>query len=718
MRRALLPLLGDDDGRLRVDVLRGKLSLPPDALPESELVAAVAGTGMQAEPWRETVDCAGCAEETPASAPGFIHRRRRELLTLASGALLALAFLVHVLERGWRAALGGESVGGPPSLVTSLYLAAVLCGFYLVLPRAWRSLRRLAPDMNLLMSLAVVGALFLGEYFEAATVSFLFAFSLLLESWSVGRARRAIARLMEIAPDTARVLSPGGEAAMRAVNGVAVGARIRVHPGERIPLDGRVDAGAGAVDQSPITGESQPVAKEAGDEVYAGCINGEGVLEIEVTHGAGESTLARIMRQVEEAQSRRAEAERWVDRFARVYTPIMMAIALLIAVLPPLFMSGGWERWLYQAMVILVIACPCALVISTPVSVVAGLARAAREGVLIKGGVYLELPARLKAMAFDKTGTLSRGEARLEFVHTVAGVDENTVLAEACALESRSGHPLAVAVIVAAKERGLAPTPAEGLRVIPGKGLEGRVDGHPRWIGSRRFMAELGREADGLIAEAEALEQSGHSLLLLADEQRVLGLMAVRDGLRPEAAAALAALSRLGLKRQVVLTGDHGRMAESLREELAAGGAEPEMRAELLPADKAAAVEALRAETGAVAMVGDGVNDAPALAAADLGIAMGVMGSDAAIETADVALMSEDLRKLPWLVAHSRRAMGIIRQNLYLALGIKLVFMILAVANLATLWMAIVADMGASLLVIGNGLRLLRAPGAEGIDRS
>ncbi len=712
MRRVLLPLLNNDEAKLRVDALNGKLSVPTGALAETELVAAVADTGMRASPWSEEsggISCACCGDEEPAPASGSWRGRLREILTLAGGFLMIAAFVAHLSSQGWQAVLAGEELPLPALL---LYLGAVAAGFSQVLPRAWRSLRQLNPDMNLLMSLAVIGALVLGEYFEAAMVSFLFSFSLLLESWSVGRARKAIARLMEIAPDEARVVEDGGEQ-MRPVEAVALGARIRVHPGERIPLDGFVRAGAAAVDQSPITGESQPVAKETGDEVFAGCINGEGVLEIEVSHLARESTLARIMLQVEEAQGRRAAAERWVDRFARVYTPIMMGIALAIALLPPLFFGGSWERWFYQALVILVIACPCALVISTPVSVVAGLARAAREGVLIKGGIFLELPSRLAAMAFDKTGTLSRGKAQLEFIHCVDGVEENELLAEAAALEARSGHPLAAAVLAATRERGLAVESAEALKVIPGKGLQGEVAGRSRWIGSRRYMLELGREVDGLAAEAATLESQGHTLLLLADDTRVRGLIAVRDGLRPEAPAALAELASLGIEQQVVLTGDHAHVAEALLAELRSEGANPEIRAELLPEDKSAAVEAIREAHGCVAMVGDGINDAPALATADIGIAMGVMGADAAIETADVALMSEDLGRLPWLIRHSGRVMGIIRQNIALALLIKAAFMVLAVTNVATLWMAIVADMGGSLLVIGNGLRLLRAPGVD-----
>ena len=611
-----------------------------------------------------------------------------------------------------------------PAAVAALYLLAVAAGFWLVAPRAWRSLVRLRPDMNLLMSLAVLGALALGERFEAATVSFLFAFSLLLESWSVDRARRAIGKLLALAPERARLLDAGGVEQLVPVESLSAGARLRVLAGERIPLDGRVLRGQGTVDQSPITGESLPVAKLPGDAVFAGCVNGESLLEIEVTHTSRESLLARILREVEQARASRAHAERWVDRFARVYTPAMLGVAALVALLPPLVAGGEWAHWSYQALVILVIACPCALVISTPVSVVAGLARAAREGVLIKGGVYLELPARLVAIAFDKTGTLSRGRLRIERVLPApdAGLDEGGLLALAARLEAHSGHPLAAAVREAALARGLA---AEGsahavlvdeLETLPGRGLRGRVDGREYWLGSPAWMRELGRPYDGLATAAADLEREGHSLLVLADGERALGLLAARDGLRPEAPAALGALARLGLTRQQVLSGDSEGVALALAPALAAGGASPEIRAGLLPADKAAAVRALRA-LGPVAMVGDGINDAPALAAADLGIAMGVMGTDAAIETADIALMTDDLGRLPWLVQHSRRVLGVIRQNVALALGLKLLFLGLALTGQATLWMAIVADMGASLLVIGNGLRLLHAPGAGAVLR-
>ncbi|MBM4118034.1 heavy metal translocating P-type ATPase [bacterium] len=670
---------------------------------------------MAKPPGTESIACGcggeACATAAPvAGAPSRWRGRAPVLITAASGLALATAFALHAALAGWRPAFGAETGPMPPA-VTALYLLAVLAGFWLVAPRAWRSLVRLRPDMNLLMTLAVLGALLLGDHFEAATVSFLFAFSLLLESWSVGRARRAIAKLLALAPERARVLREGQIESLVPVEFVAVGARLRVLAGERIPLDGVLRAGQGTVDQSPITGESLPVAKLPGDAVFAGCVNGEGLLEIEVSHTARESLLARILREVEGARARRAQAERWVDRFARVYTPAMLALAALLALLPPLVAGGDWARWLYQALVLLVIACPCALVISTPVSIVAGLARAAREGVLIKGGAYLELPARLAAIAFDKTGTLSRGRLSLARVLPAADLAEDELLALAAGLEARSGHPLAAAVGEAASARGLTVRAAEALATLPGRGLEGRVAGRTYWLGSPAWMAELGRPLGALAAEGTALERSGHSLLVLADEERVLGLLAARDALRPEAPAALAALARLGLARQEVLSGDSEAAAQALAPAFSAAGAAPTIRAGLLPAEKAAAVRALRA-AGPVAMVGDGINDAPALAEADLGIAMGAIGTDAAIETADIALMTDHLDRLPWLVAHSRRVLGVIRQNVALALGLKLLFLGLALAGQATLWMAIVADMGASLLVIGNGLRLLGAPGA------
>jgi len=479
---------------------------------------------------------------------------------------------------------------------------------------------------------------------------------------------------------------------------------VLVRPGERIPLDGEILEGETAVDQSPITGESVPVAKAAGDEVFAGTINGDGAFEMRSTTLASETTLARIIALVEDAQARRAPSEQWVERFARVYTPAVLALAIALATIPPLLSGGGWGSWLYRALVMLVIACPCALVISTPVSIVAGLTLAARSGVLIKGGAYLEAPARWRALALDKTGTLTRGRPRVQRVIPLNGHSEEELLERAAGLEAESTHPLARAILAEAAKRGIETTAASGLTVLPGRGAEGTLGERVFWIGSHRLMEEKGAESEDTHRLALELEAAGHSLIAVGNQRHVCGLISVADEVRPEAAAALRALKALGVSPIVMLTGDNQRTAEAV----AVTTGVDAVHAELLPQEKVDAVSALADELGQVAMVGDGVNDAPAMAASSCGVAMGAAGTDAALETADIALMSDDLSRLPWLVRHSRRTVAIVRQNIVFALAVKAAFMVLAVLGLATLWMAIAADMGASLLVIFNGLRLLR----------
>ncbi len=514
---------------------------------------------------------------------------------------------------------------------------------------------------------------------------------------------------MDLSPATARVVGPrDGDTEERRAEEVEPGSLVEVRPGERIPLDGVVTAGTTAVNQAPITGESAPAPKSTGDEVFAGTINGTGAFRFRVTKAAGDTMLARIIRMVEEAQARRAPSEQWVEKFARYYTPAMMALAILVAVIPPLLLGGGWARWFYQGLVMLVIACPCALVISTPVSIVAGLTTATRAGVLIKGGAFLEIPARLRAIAFDKTGTLTRGHPEVQRIVPLNGHTENELLATAAGLEASSEHPLALAIRRKAVDAGVAPRAASGFQAIPGKGAEAEIDGKRYWIGSHRLMHELGIEKDDAHAEAEALEDAGHSVVALGNDRHVCGLISVADGLRPQSAAAVAALRDAGVRSVVMLTGDNEGTAAAVAKAVGVDRYE----SELLPEDKIRAVEQLVREYHRVAMVGDGVNDAPALAAATVGIAMGAAGTDAAIETADIALMSDDLSKLPWLIRHSRRTLAIVKQNIVFALALKLVFMGLAAGGVATLWMAIAADMGASLLVIFNGLRLLRSEGS------
>ena len=464
-------------------------------------------------------------------------------------------------------------------------------------------------------------------------------------------------------------------------------------------------AGASGVNQAPITGESMPVNKSIGDEVFAGSINGDGALDVECTKASGDTALAHMIRMVGEAQSKRAPSEQWVERFAQVYTPAVMALALLVLVIPPLVLGGAWSDWFYRALVLLVIACPCALVISTPVSIVAALAAAARHGVLVKGGLHVESLSRLKAIALDKTGTLTEGHPQVVDVVPLGGHDEMSLLAIVAALEARSEHPLAKAILAYAKDKGVVFAPAENFQIFQGKGASAQIGGRSYWLGSHRYLEERGEETSEIHSKLEAMAASGRSVVVVGEEGHVCGLIALADKVRPQAKAAVQAMRDSGIEHVVILTGDNRATAEAIARETGVD----EVHEELLPGDKVTEVEKLVTRFGAVAMLGDGVNDAPAMARATLGIAMGAAGSDAAIETADVALMSDDLSKVAWLIGHSRRALSVIRQNIALSLAVKAVFVTLTFMGHASLWAAIAADMGTSLLVVFNGLRLLHA---------
>jgi len=632
--------------------------------------AAVARTGMRAEPWDER---------------GEQHDPLLQISTALSGA----AFLAGALS----GMAGGSTI--------PFYLVAVAAGIWRVVPRALGAVRHLRPDMHLLMTIAIAGAMAIGEWTEAAAVAFLYSLSLALEAWSVGRARNAVEALLELAPAEATLLEsgqrvPAGE--------VAVGAQILVKPGERVALDGIVRGGESEIDESPITGESMPVAKAAGASVYAGSMNGSGALEVETTHTADDTMVAHMVRLVEQAGEKRSRSERWVEHFARYYTPAVMALAVVILVAPPLLWSEAWSESLYRALVLLVIACPCALVISTPVSIVAGLTSAARHGVLIKGGDHLETPARLRCVALDKTGTLTFGRPEVVEVVAYDDHDEDEVLARAAAVEARSEHPIGRAVVKAARARGIEVTEARDVQATGGKGIEGVVAGKRYFVGSHRWLDELRDEDARIHDRLEELAGAGRSVLFVGSERHVCGLIAVADDVRPDARAHIEALHAAGVGHIVMLTGDNRPTADAI----AARTGVDEVRAELLPDQKVAAIEELEARHGPVAMVGDGINDAPAMMRSSLGIAMGAAGTDAAIETADIALMRDDLSRLPWLVAHSRRTLAIIRQNVTAALIVKAAFVVLTFAGTASLWAAITADMGVSLAVVFNALRLLR----------
>ena len=702
LSRVLGPALGGEE-HLAFDVINARMTVLESARArdDTEIIRLVASTGMTASRWDP-----GRAEADQAA-----HLRRQGRTTALSGAFWAAGFAWHLAESGLGGALrlfAGHGEAPMPLPEAGLFLVAILAGIWQVAPKALSAARRLSPDMNLLMIVAVAGALGLGEFFEAATVAFFFALSLYLESWSVGRARSAVAALLDLAPPTARILREDGSEAELPAAEVLPGTRFVVRGGDRIPLDGVVTDGAGAVNQAPITGESAPVAKGPGDEVFAGTINGEGTLIVRATKPAADTQLARIIRMVSEAHSRRADVEQWVAKFARIYTPAVMGLAILIAVLPPLALGGAWSAWFYNALVLLVIACPCALVISTPVSIVAALASAARNGVLIKGGAYVEAPARLDALAMDKTGTLTEGEPEVAALHPLNGTGEGALLEVAAALEARASHPLARAILKRAEAEGIAPRPVDESRTVPGRGIEGRLGGREVWLGSDRFAAEKGLAEALPEALVAGIEKAGSTLVVVGEGARLLGLLQLRDRIRPEARQVVSRLHDLGVRTIVMLTGDNARTAEAVAREVGIDA----VRAELLPEQKLEAVEALAADHEMVAMIGDGVNDAPAMARAHLGIAMGAIGSDAAVETADIALMTDDIGKLPWLIAHSRRTLAIIRQNIGVSLAVKALFAVLTLFGMATMWGAIAADVGVSLLVVLNALRLLRLPGA------
>ena len=653
------------------------------------------------------------ADERPTTWRERLWRRRRDLATVASGLLIAVAFGLSLLDL-------------PEAVSAGAYVAAIIVGGFHTARAGWTGLRTTRSlDMNALMTIAAVGAVFVGEWAEGAVAMFLFSLGNTLESYTMGRARNAIRGLMDLSPRQATVMRHDGEEQVP-VEELRVGDRVVVRPGERIPADGAVLTGNSAVNQAPITGESVPVDKSPGDPVFAGTVNGQGALTVRVTRLAADTTLSRIIKMVEEAQAQKAPSQRFVDRFARVYTPAVIVGAAGVALLPPLVgwltgMGAYWSllgEWVYRALVLLVIACPCALVISTPVSIVSAIASAARAGVLIKGGAHLEVLGALKVIAFDKTGTLTAGQPRVVGVRCVDHDDRlawpecsacQQMLADAAAVERRSEHPLARAVVQEAERWGLTSTlpAAEAVEAMTGRGVRGQVNGHGVTVAAHTYIHDTDPELScGTLCNAvDASEADGQTAVVVRDDCcGVRGYIAVADTLRPDVPAVTAALKDMGIERTVMLTGDNEVTARAI----AAEAGIDEFQAHLLPQQKVEAVERLLAEYGQVAMVGDGVNDAPALARATVGVAMGGAGTDTALETADVALMADDLSKLPLAVKLSRRAREIIRQNVALSLGIKAVFLVLAVAGLATLWMAVFADMGASLLVILNGMRLLR----------
>jgi Cd2+/Zn2+-exporting ATPase len=675
-------------GELGFDLIVGTMTVAydPDAVSSQAIVRRVVErSGLKARL---------LAAEPVVEATPWLVRHRAHVLTAVAG----VALLAGVV---------GGLVGAPAVAARVAFGVAVAAGLVGLAPKALRALRSRRLDMHVLMTLAILGAVALGQLDEAATVAFLFGLSEALESLSLDRARRAVRRLLDITPETAERIAPGGGATeVVPARDLRVGDRVRVRAGDRLPIDGRVIAGRSSVDQKAITGESVAVARGPGDAVYAGTVNGEGSLDVEATAAPGDSVAARIAGQVRAAQAGRSPTERTVERFAAVYTPAVVALAALVMVGPPLVGLGPWRDWFARGLILLVVSCPCALVISTPVAVVSALASAARRGVLIKGGAYLEAVGRLRALAFDKTGTLTRGEPAVVEVHPAPGRDPRELLRVAAAVGDRGGHVLGRAIARHARGLDVEVPEARDYTAVPGLGASALVDSTRYHVGSHRYLDEAGlcRGGGAFHEVLHEAESRGGTSVALTEPRGPLGWIRLADRPRPESAGVVRELADLGV-RAVMLTGDNAATAGATARELGIG----EFRAALLPADKAGAIAELDAAHGPTGMVGDGVNDAPALAAARVSVALGGVSSGLALETADIVLMADDLAALPWLVRHARRATRMIRQNIAIAVGSKLVVVALAVAGLATMWMAIAADVGVSLLVVANALRLLRA---------
>lgn len=627
----------------------------------------------------------------PRARASFWKTNRYALPTVVSGLIALLAFTL-------------DQMGLPATTTHAIYTTAIILGGYLPARNGWLMLINAHQlDMNVLMMVAAIGAVAIGQFEEGAAVVFLFSLGNALQAYTMDRTRDSIRALMELAPDEAVVYREGREQLLP-VGDIRIGDTVIVRPGERIPMDGQVVAGSSTVNQAPITGESLPVNKQGGDKVFAGTINERGSLEIKVTRFAKDNTMSRIIHLVEEAQGQRAPSQQFVDRFARYYTPAVIMAAILVAVVPPLAFNQPFGHWFYEALAMLLVACPCALVISTPVSIVSAIGNAARNGVLIKGGAYLEEAGALSVIAFDKTGTLTRGTPQVTEVLPLGDSGLTEILAVAAAIESRSEHPLGEAIVKHAKTRGVDIPAVTDFQSVPGKGAQGDVNGCRWYIGNLRLFAEQGISPAPAEEAIARLQAEGKTVMVLGNSETILGLIAVADALRENSRGTIARLKQAGIRRVVMLTGDNDRTAAAI----AQSAGVDEFKAGLLPEDKVEAVKSLLAEHAKVAMVGDGVNDAPAMAISTIGIAMGVAGTDTALETADIALMADDLSKLPYVISLSRKTLRVIKQNIGLALAIKALILLLVIPGWLTLWLAVAGDMGSSLLVTLNGMRLVR----------
>ncbi|MDE1912267.1 MAG: heavy metal translocating P-type ATPase [Pseudomonas sp.] len=665
--------------QLEFNLINRILGVTHDLPTTAPIIDAIKSLGMQADPIEEGV--------APAEPPAKKH-----WWPLAVSGVGALgAEVLHFTN------------AAPTWVIALVALISIFSGGLTTYKKGWIALKNLNLNINALMSIAVTGAILIGQWPEAAMVMFLFTVAELIEAKSLDRARNAISGLMQMTPEQATVLQADGSWVEKEVKVIELGAIVRVRPGERIGLDGEVTSGQSTIDQAPITGESLPIEKTVGDKVFAGTINQAGSLEYKVTAAANNSTLARIIHAVEQAQGARAPTQRFVDTFAKVYTPAVFIFALGVALIPPLFMGGVWFEWVYRALVLLVVACPCALVISTPVTIVSGLAAAARKGILIKGGVYLEGGYKLDYLALDKTGTITHGKpVQTDYLVLFPNM-EDSAPALAASLAGRSDHPVSLAIANAAVDKNLAVHTVDNFEALTGRGVKGEINGEVYYLGNHRLVEELNLCSPALEKKLFALEKQGKSVVLLLDKSGPLALFAVADTVKDTSREAIQQLHELGIKT-LMLTGDNTHTAKAIADQVGIDQAQ----GDLLPTDKLQAIEALYAKGHRVGMVGDGINDAPALARSEIGFAMAAAGTDTAIETADVALMDDDLRKIPAFIRLSRQTSSILKQNIALALVIKAIFLAVTFLGMATMWMAVFADMGVSLLVVFNGLRLLR----------
>lgn len=664
---------------VNVNFSTGKMKVEHENSVE-EIISEVAKIGFKAS---LLTDRNSVAQSQNKRGNGFL---------IFSSLLIALGFI-------------GSYNGISPFMTTILYAIAIVINGYKPVKSAFYALKSRSLDMNVLMSVAAIGAALIGEWFEGATVVWLFALGNALQNRSMEQTRKSIRNLMDLAPSEAWI-KVDSELVKKPVDEVSVGQIVVIKPGDRIPLDGEIIQGETSVNQAPITGESIPVDKLAGDTVYAGTINESGSIEIKVTKLVEDTTIAKIIHLVEEAQEQKAPTEAFIDKFASIYTPIVFVLAIVVIVLPPLFGIGTWGEWVYKGLALLVVACPCALVISTPVAIVSAIGNAARNGVLIKGGTFLEKAGAINAIAFDKTGTLTEGKPKVSEIETLT-ITEDELISLAFTLEDYSTHPIAKTIVEYAKDKGVLSKNGEMFKSIVGKGVQATIDGEVYYAGNLKLFEEMNTSLGNVKTKVDAIQNQGKTVVIIGTQQEIMGIISVSDTIRQTTVKALDGLKQVGVNQLVMLTGDNEGTAKMISSETNIN----RYFAELLPEDKVDAIKQLQNEGHSVAMVGDGINDAPALATADLGIAMGGAGTDTAMETADIVLMADNLEKMPHTVKLSRKALAIIKQNIWFSLIVKFAALVLIFPGWLTLWLAVLSDTGAAIIVILNSLRLLKVKG-------